>query len=832
MSPFSTIVLFAANYIRPSNLRTVFLLLIFAFHSPAFANSFSSIETILDQSKSTLHSETAIAFNQKGKGVFAWSETIASVDNGVTKNFDQIFVNFMKLDGSFDGPSIEISTPDIDVRQNAAKVGIDEQGNIVVVWKKQLTNGKATIVFRQFDKNGLPLSEEQLVESDDTTQEVESDLAVLSNGDFIIAWSGNLQLIDKNAHIYMRQFSADGSPKTLPVTVSTMPSAKQALPRISVNSQGDFAIAWERWNLFDGWDVAFRTYDASGSYITPERIVEGGLYRKTNERHPSISLNEDQFVLAFECRCNTVRSEIFMQRFDIHGNTLSGLFQPPIPPKSNQLYPNVVLTNDKEISVSWINKNNLQNANALYAQHFSFNNTPDEDLVTLSEFERGAEIDSFSMSIDKNGIHHTLWSVSNNNQDSRRIHYSNAYATLAFDDRSVNPAVEKVYLAGVSYLADIESWKWQQVSGTFVELSASDQDIVTFAPPENDTTLRFQVTAENIRGFKTQDVVTIRVAEDAGIFHDNELIELDETYPFIDIRFISIYEINDFTDGGIVESVFLDSVFGKDFQLNNVEYPYTPGSSRQGFQMPQYVSGNSTNILKMHAVGIGGKVYEKLQIIKVINKPYIVPKPDFPTIKEWPLFVVLFPSLISFKDPSDGIESCDWEQIEGYSIYFPESNNGLIIDEEFIDHGGAMEYSFSARLSGGIPYDLSIKMRRTCQLKDGTEQIDDFDVELLNTPYTFPQHGFTVAVDEGDNFKFDLVPLANIQTKECEITQESGPALISTVDWNVFTVPAVDQDSFVEVNVTCHSHEDEIAEKNISFTIVDKPDLDIAEVFQ
>ncbi|MDO4574549.1 MAG: trypsin-like serine protease [Planctomycetia bacterium] len=117
----------------------------------------------------------------------------------------------------------------------------DENGDItyLVTWTQ--TDGTALNVYcRRFDEAFTPLGDAFQVNED--TNSENSQIAVLSDGSFIVVWEGDNGASGRD--IFMREYNADGSAKGNVEVVNTTTANDQYDARITVNAAGKCLISW------------------------------------------------------------------------------------------------------------------------------------------------------------------------------------------------------------------------------------------------------------------------------------------------------------------------------------------------------------------------------------------------------------------------------------------------------------------------------------------------------------------------------------------------------------------------------------------------------------
>jgi hypothetical protein len=153
--------------------------------------------------------------------------------------------------------------------QRTPRVATDGQGHFNVVWQSLLVDGSGyAIVARRFDALGNGLAPEFLVNTTTLSDQMEPRIAMESDGDFLIAWHDYSTGLPR---IVCRRFALDGTPKGDESVVSASPLGAVKPELWMSPNNGNVIIAYESWNQWDA-DVYARHYLES---TTPQTYCTG-----------------------------------------------------------------------------------------------------------------------------------------------------------------------------------------------------------------------------------------------------------------------------------------------------------------------------------------------------------------------------------------------------------------------------------------------------------------------------------------------------------------------------------------------------------------------------
>ena len=136
-------------------------------------------------------------------------------------------------------------------------------------------NNTSDVFAQRFNSNGAPQGPELLVNQYIPGVQDQPSVAMDSGGNFVVTWTSTGETPNANAAIYARQYNADGVPLTNEFQVSAASSYRQDFSSVASDGNGDFAIVWEGQESGGNWDVYGRYYTATGTLGSP---IAGGQF--------------------------------------------------------------------------------------------------------------------------------------------------------------------------------------------------------------------------------------------------------------------------------------------------------------------------------------------------------------------------------------------------------------------------------------------------------------------------------------------------------------------------------------------------------------------------
>jgi len=151
-----------------------------------------------------------------------------------------ILGRIFNADGSSEGPEFVINTTTTG-NQDDPEVAVAPDRRFVVVWQSDDADGSG--IFSQlFDANGLPVGGETRVNIDESNNQVDADVVMADDGSYVVVWRGPDFDVDG---IYARMFDAFGQPVSNEFLVNTEESGDQQDPQTAMTGDGRFVVLWQ-----------------------------------------------------------------------------------------------------------------------------------------------------------------------------------------------------------------------------------------------------------------------------------------------------------------------------------------------------------------------------------------------------------------------------------------------------------------------------------------------------------------------------------------------------------------------------------------------------------
>ncbi len=297
-----------------------------------------------------------VAVEPDGDFVVVWSSR--NQDGGYQGVFGQRFVS----SGARFGAEFQVglATAGNQVQPVAAS---DADGNLVVVWSSQGLDGAGYgVVGRRFSSAGDVLGAEFLVNQITFFDQLSPAISLSSDGDFVVAWY-DYYLTD----VFARRFDSSGVALGDELQVNAYTSNLQDRPRIVVEGDGDFVVAWDSVGQ-DGSarGVFARRFASAGAALGAELQINS--YTTGAQSHSGLGLTGDGgFVVVWQTAEDGSGDGVTGRRFDSLGVSVGAEFAINSYTPGDQTQP-VIATGANRMVVAWTSAAQDGSGNGVFAQ--------------------------------------------------------------------------------------------------------------------------------------------------------------------------------------------------------------------------------------------------------------------------------------------------------------------------------------------------------------------------------------------------------------------------------------------------------------------------------
>jgi len=286
--------------------------------------------------------------------------SVAAAANGsfivVWQSLDQDGSNYGVFGRRYDASGTPLGGSEFRVNayttyvQFLPKVASDASGDVVVVWESIGQDGSASGVFgRRFNSAGLPVGTEFQVNSATTSAQSSPSIASDPSGNFVVVWES---LHSGASDIFAKRYNAAGAPQGSEFRVNAYTSGTQRRPSVAADGSGNLVVVWD--SDFDGsnYGVFGRRYDATGTPQGAEFRVNS--YTTGAQTLASVASDASgNFVVVWESQGQISPHNVFGQRYDAAGTPLGAEFLVNSYTTNSRSEPHVAARPEGGFVVTW-----------------------------------------------------------------------------------------------------------------------------------------------------------------------------------------------------------------------------------------------------------------------------------------------------------------------------------------------------------------------------------------------------------------------------------------------------------------------------------------------
>jgi Ca2+-binding RTX toxin-like protein len=224
-------------------------------------------------------SDSSVTVLADGRFVVTWSDGSAS---GGDTSGTAIRARIFNADGTQSVSELLVNTT-VTNSQSESSVTALADGRFVVTFSDDSASGGDTSGFavraRIFNADGTPSVVEFLINTSITNAQYESRVTALADGRFIVTWTDGSQSggDTSSAAIRARIFNADGTQSVPELLVNTTVTNSQVQSNVAALADGRFVVTWtdgsQSGGDTSGYAIRARIFNADGTPSVPEFLV-------------------------------------------------------------------------------------------------------------------------------------------------------------------------------------------------------------------------------------------------------------------------------------------------------------------------------------------------------------------------------------------------------------------------------------------------------------------------------------------------------------------------------------------------------------------------------
>jgi len=232
-----------------------------------------------------------------------------------------IFISLLSYDTSAQLVNdFRVNDDTTNFNQVNAQLGVDKQGNFVIVWEDGRRNGRGNIYCQRFDSLAHRLGNNFIINTILDTASYPC-ISVRKDGSFGVCWIETNSQVVNRTRVKFRIFNKFGTPLSNEIILNDTTKNVQYKPSIGVDTTGKFFITFiYYWGTNYNYDVFYQKVDKFGNKIGNNIKVndDTGIYVQSN---PKIAVRENgSFIITWQDQRPPVpangQDDIFMQMYD------------------------------------------------------------------------------------------------------------------------------------------------------------------------------------------------------------------------------------------------------------------------------------------------------------------------------------------------------------------------------------------------------------------------------------------------------------------------------------------------------------------------------------
>lgn len=271
---------------------------------------------------------------------------------------EDIYGQRYAADGTAAGTEFRINTTTLGYQINP-DIAVLNNGDFMVIWKTAYSEADG-LYGQRYAANGTSIGNEFNLNVA-TTSQYWLRVAALNKGDFVVVWTVGTE-DGRDVDIYGQHYATDGCAVGAEFRINTVTTNWQFEPSIAALSDGGYVVAWTS-----------SGQDASGNGVYAQRYTADGIQTgmefrvntttASDQMRPSISaLNDGGFVVVWQS--SGQGGSVYGQRYAVDGTVVGAEFRVDTTTGYNGENPDITILNDGGFVVAW------QSGHDVYAQRF------------------------------------------------------------------------------------------------------------------------------------------------------------------------------------------------------------------------------------------------------------------------------------------------------------------------------------------------------------------------------------------------------------------------------------------------------------------------------
>jgi hypothetical protein len=282
-------------------------------------------EFLVNTTTTNYQESPSIAMDSNGDFVITWESYTYGQNN--TDGYD-VFAQRFNAAGVPQGIEFMVNTV-TSSDQYRSSIAMDADGDFVIAWSSQSQDGASHGVYAQrYNASGQAQGTEFLVNTETSADQDYSSVAMDSDGDFVIAWTSYNQDGDGDG-VYAQRYTANGVKQGVEFRVNTETSSTQKNSSVAMDSDGDFVIAWQS-NSQRGSSFNVYAQRYAGGFVTSVQnaavITSADLYPNPAQDQVFVNLEGEVNVKVLDASGALIKETVLTNQSFTVSDLKSGLY--------------------------------------------------------------------------------------------------------------------------------------------------------------------------------------------------------------------------------------------------------------------------------------------------------------------------------------------------------------------------------------------------------------------------------------------------------------------------------------------------------------------------
>lgn len=295
-----------------------------AYNADGSPKDFNSASEMTIGNSPDLQKNADVAIDNFGRFVVVWEGRHADLGDD-----EGIFIQRYDETGQAVGTTILVNNTYTANKQELAQIAMTGDGEFIVVFEDESGNANSRISANIFDWNqdDSLISTGNFVVSEDIYDANHPDVAINTEGNFVITWSENNADSNKTGILFKRYDAGGSALDSSPVLVNTTENDDQMAPSVAMNDAGHFFITWTSKDSNGiNEQINAQAFFWDGSKSGTEQVVN--VMDQNNQKESTVAIsNAGQIIVAWEGASLLDNEGVHAQRYlwaeGVNGQTLT-----------------------------------------------------------------------------------------------------------------------------------------------------------------------------------------------------------------------------------------------------------------------------------------------------------------------------------------------------------------------------------------------------------------------------------------------------------------------------------------------------------------------------